>query len=156
MQKIDIIVVGKTKEGWLQRAEDEYVKRLRGDVALGIRVVRDESVKKWKSPDIIKKIEGERIAKLLGRASFNIALDLRGQDFSSVEFALLLKEKQEQGRPVAFIIGGALGLSEEVTQKAELVISISKLTFTHQMVRLILLEQLYRAHTILAGKEYHR
>lgn len=155
MLKIKIICLGKLKESYWREAEKEYLKRLGPFAKIEIIEIPEISFQTNDDPEKIKKQEGEKILRQLKDNEFAITLDERGEQKSSEELALFLEEESQQGQTIAFIIGGPLGLSGEVLSRANLQFSLSKLTFTHQMVRVILLEQIYRAGNILMGKVYH-
>jgi 23S rRNA (pseudouridine1915-N3)-methyltransferase len=151
---IRIIFVGRVKEEWLREQIEEYVKRLGRFTKIQIDEVKDEKIL-GSDYNKIKTAEGERILNLLND-DYVIALDANGKALDSPEFAKALKKSSEQSRRMTFVIGGALGLSDAVLKRCDLKLSISKMTFTNQMVRLLLVEQIYRAFTILAGMEYHK
>lgn len=119
--------------------------------------VKDEKVTQHSSEKLVLEKEGERILKYLQEKSFSLALDSKGKMLSTEELALLFKEKMIQGyNEFVFVSGGALGLSPQVTNSADFKLSLSKMTFPHQLVRLILLEQVYRAFSIIGGCKYHK
>lgn len=158
--KITVIGVGKIKENYLTQAISEYSKRLSRYTKLEIIEVADE-----KTPDgaseaeelQIKNIEGERILKQVKESSFVFALAIEGKMYDSVEFAEQLEKLRTNGKShLTFLIGGSLGLSETVIKRADALISFSKMTFPHQLMRVILLEQVYRAYRITAGEPYHK
>ncbi|MBW2968005.1 23S rRNA (pseudouridine(1915)-N(3))-methyltransferase RlmH [Candidatus Woesearchaeota archaeon] len=151
---IRIIFVGRSKEDWLRAQIDEYVKRIGRFTRIDIDEIKDEKIlgKDYKR---IKDAEGERILNLI-KDDYVIALDSDGKSFDSAKFAKALKTAGEQHLRLTFIVGGALGLSDAVLKRANLKLSLSEMTFTNQMVRLLLVEQLYRAFTIMAGMEYHK
>lgn len=158
--KITVIGVGKIKENYLTQAISEYSKRLSRYTKLEIIEVADE-----KTPDgaseaeelQIKNIEGERILKQVKDSSFVFALAIEGKMYDSVEFAEQLEKLRTNGKShLTFLIGGSLGLSETVIKRADALISFSKMTFPHQLMRVILLEQVYRAYRITAGEPYHK
>jgi 23S rRNA (pseudouridine1915-N3)-methyltransferase len=155
--KIKIIVVGKTREKFLQQGEQEFQRRLKHYCQLEQVIVKEEKIISNKTEQIIKSKEAERILAQLTKGSFIIALDRESDQFSSEELAKFLQQKMNEGYgEVIFIIGGTLGLGEPVLNSAAKTLSLSKMTFTHEMSRLILLEQLYRAFTILKGTKYHK
>ncbi|BCK00476.1 23S rRNA (pseudouridine(1915)-N(3))-methyltransferase RlmH [Anaerocolumna chitinilytica] len=158
--KITVIGVGKIKENYLTQAILEYSKRLSRYTKLEIVEVSDE-----KTPDgaseaeelQIKHMEGERILKQVKEGSFVFALAIEGKMYDSVEFAEQLEKLRTNGKShLTFIIGGSLGLSEAVIKRSDALISFSKMTFPHQLMRVILLEQIYRAYRITAGEPYHK
>ncbi len=155
--KIKIIVVGKTKEKFLQQGELEFHRRLARYCQLELVVAKEEKIASNKGEQIIKLKEAERIVSLVSKGAFAIALDQRGDQMTSAELAAFLQQKMNSGcTEMTFIIGGALGLGENILETANRVLSLSTMTFTHEMSRLILLEQLYRAFTILKGTKYHK
>lgn len=153
--KYDILLLGKTKDSFLSEGIAEYCKRLKHYTSIQLKVLK---VKNFKGSDqYIKEKEGEILLNNIHPASMIIALDAKGQQFSSEKFATLISQWQLSGKKhISFIIGGPLGLSDELLRRAEKKISLSQMTFTHDMVRLFLLEQLYRAYTINAGEKYHK
>lgn len=155
MIKIKLVTVGTLKEKFLKDAINEYLKRLSRFAKVEI-VELEESKIQSKSEELIKKEEGERILKRIKESDYLILLDLKGEMLSSEELSTKLKNLIDKGvSPLTFVIGGTLGLSEEVRKRANLSISISRMTFTHQMCRVILLEQIYRAFKIINNEEYH-
>lgn len=156
--KITIIQVGKTKEIYSQQAEAEYLKRLSPSAKINIITLKESSAPNSSvaGHQISKNKEGTEIIKHISDGSFIICLDEHGKSLSSVQFADFIKEKRDfGGADLTFIIGGPYGLSQEVLSKAKLKLSFSAFTFTHEMIRVLLLEQIYRAFTIIAGKTYH-
>ncbi len=151
---IRIIFVGKVKEDWIKEALEEYAKRLKRFSGFEMIEVKDEKIL-GEDAENIKKKEGKKILSLL-KDDFVIALDINGEEFGSETFAKKLKKAVEENKRITFVVGGALGLSEEVLNKAKMRVSFSKMTFTNQMVRVLLLEQIYRAFTILKGIDYHK
>lgn len=158
--KITILCVGKVKEKFYRMAIDEYVKRLGRYCKLEIIEVADE-----KTPDnaseheetLIKDKEGERILKNIRREATVIALAIEGKMFSSEQLAGKISQLAISGEShIQFIIGGSLGLSDKVLKEADLLLSFSKMTFPHQLMRVILLEQIYRSYRIIQGEPYHK
>ena len=158
--KIKIICVGKIKEKYLIEAISEYSKRLSRYTNLEIIELQDE-----KTPDnannslqeLIKNKEGERILKRIEKNDFCIALDIKGKMLSSAEFSSFFSEKMVLGiSSFCFIIGGSLGLSNDVLNNVDYKLSFSKMTFPHQLMRVVLLEQIYRSHRILNNEPYHK
>ena len=139
MLHIQIIQIGKTKDKMFKDAEQEFEKRLSKYAKLDIVTVDDES-------KVLDRCE---------KGSHKVALDLKGDQGSSEDFADFIKRRQFDGGKVTFIIGGPFGLTLPVIDACDSKLSLSKMTFTHQMVRVFLLEQIYRAFTILEGKKYH-
>lgn len=143
--KIRIFWVGKTKERYLIEGINHYLKLIRHMAQISIIEIKDE---KGKTRDEALSLEGRRTLK---QTDSYILLDERGEEFSSKDFARYLKDRGS----IDFVMGGAFGVSDEVRGKASDTIALSKMTLTHEMTRLVFLEQLYRALTIIKGKEYH-
>lgn len=155
MMKIKFVSVGSIKEKFLKDAISEYLKRLTRFAKIEIIEV-DETKIQNKSEEQVKKEEGERLLKRIGQDEFVFLLDLKGELISSEVLALKINDLINKGiSPFTFVIGGTLGLSEEVRKRANIKLSISKMTFTHQMCRMIVLEQIYRAFKIINNEEYH-
>ncbi|CAJ1000749.1 MULTISPECIES: 23S rRNA (pseudouridine(1915)-N(3))-methyltransferase RlmH [Bacillales] len=157
---ITVVAVGKLKEKYLREGINEYSKRLSAYCKLQVVEVADE-----KAPEVlsevemeqVKRKEGERILAQLKPDQYVIALAIEGQMWSSEKLASELDRLATYGKSqVAFVIGGSLGLSPEVLKRADVLLSFSKMTFPHQLVRLILLEQVYRAYRINRGEPYHK
>ena len=158
--KISIICVGKIKEKFYRMALDEYSKRLSRYCKLEILEVADE-----KTPDnasdheveLIKDKEGERILKNIRRDATVIALAIDGKMLSSEQLADKIRQLGVMGEShIQFIIGGSLGLSDRVLEAVDMLLSFSKMTFPHQLMRVILLEQVYRSYRIIQGEPYHK
>ena len=158
--KISIICVGKIKEKFYRMALDEYTKRMSSYCKLEILEVADE-----KTPDnasdhemtLIKDKEGERILKNSRRDAMVIALAIDGKMLSSEQLADKIGQLGVMGESqIQFIIGGSLGLSDRVLKEADMLLSFSKMTFPHQLMRVILLEQIYRSYRIIHGEPYHK
>lgn len=155
MMKIKIVSVGSIKEKFLKDAISEYLKRLTRFAKIEMIEV-DETKIQNKSEEQVKKEEGERLLKRIGQDEFVFLLDLKGELISSEVLAQKINDLINKGiSPLTFVIGGTLGLSEEVRKRANIKLSISKMTFTHQMCRMIILEQIYRAFKIINNEEYH-
>lgn len=160
MTKISIICVGKIKEKYFNGAIDEYMKRLSNYCKMEIIELTDE-----KTPDgageameeKIKLTEGERILKSIKEGTYVIALAINGEQLSSEKLAAKLDRLMVDGKSsIAFIIGGSLGLHESVLKRADYELSFSKMTFPHQLMRVVLLEQIYRSFRINANEPYHK
>ncbi len=154
--KLTIIAVGKNKDDFIRLAEEEYLKRLQSFCE--VEMVYTPSVSNIKNQSIekLKQIEGTTLLEKIPEKAYIIALDEHGKEYSSKVFAShLSKSLAMYNKPFYFVIGGPYGLSRKVLDHADEKLALSKLTFTHQMVRIILLEQLYRAFTIMKGKKYH-
>lgn len=157
--KIRIIAVGKLKEAFLIRAQEEYLKRLQIYLKPEIIEVEDLPCSEKASPaqeDQVLKQEAALIKSRLFPKDYLITLDRRGQEMSSVDLAEFINQRTFFADPLVFIIGGSLGLAEELLKMARLNWSFSQLTFPHQLFRIMLLEQLYRAVKINKGEPYHK
>ena len=154
--KITLLTVGKTDKDWVRQGIDIYATRMKHYFPFSIVEIPELKNVASLSEDQIKTKEGELILKNIKPAEDVILLDERGREFSSMEFAKALQDKISYiGKDIVFIIGGAYGFSDAVRQRANSKISLSKMTFSHQMVRAIFVEQLYRAFTIMKGEPYH-
>jgi 23S rRNA (pseudouridine1915-N3)-methyltransferase len=155
--KIRALFVGRLHCRYLKEGIDEYRDRISRYAPIEMVEVEEEAVKAKADPSKIKEREGERILKRVSAGSVLVALDERGKKMSSEGLAGFIRKAMDTGvKEVSFVVGGSLGLGEKVRERADLVLSLSPMTFTHQMVRLILLEQIYRAFTIIKGEPYHR
>lgn len=157
--KIRIIAVGKLKEVYYSKAQEEYLKRLKVYVKPEIIEVEDLACSEKASPgqeDLILKQEAVAIKSRLTPKDYLITLDRRGKEMSSLQLAEFINQRTFFGESLVFIIGGSLGLDEELLKTAKLNLSFSKLTFPHQMFRVMLLEQIYRAVKINRGEPYHK
>ena len=152
---ISIIAVGKLKEKAYKDLVDEYVKRLSAYTKVEIIEVADETNQLEDAK--VKKLEGERILKAMKKDSFTVLLDLRGRMLNSKELALKIQEiNTYHSSNITFIIGGSLGVSDEVYERADYKWKLSDLTFPHNLVRVILLEQIYRSYKIINNEPYHK
>ncbi|HBN08534.1 MAG TPA: 23S rRNA (pseudouridine(1915)-N(3))-methyltransferase RlmH [Cyanobacteria bacterium UBA8530] len=158
--QIQLIAVGKLKEKYLQQAVEEYKKRLTAYCRLETIEVADEATIEEASPaqeQQIKAKEAARLAKALSDDVFCVALAIEGKNFSSEGLARVIEEKGLQGQSkISFLIGGSMGLAPYLLARADLLLSLSTLTFPHQMARLILLEQVYRCFKIIRREPYHK
>lgn len=156
---INIITVGSLKSSFLEPGIQEFKKRLSRYCKLNIIELKDETVPKnpsQKDIEALQALEGERIIKNIPERSYVFALDIKGKPMTSIGFAKSLNNLQVRGySSFSFIIGGATGLSDFVLDAADYRFSLSHMTFTHQMIRLILLEQIYRAFKINNNEPYH-
>jgi 23S rRNA (pseudouridine1915-N3)-methyltransferase len=157
---ITIVTVGKLKEKYLKMGIDEFTKRLGSYAKVNVVEVPDEKAPESLSDadmEIVKKKEAERILAKIGSDTYVIALAIEGKMKTSEELAADLESLMTYGRSkVAFVIGGSLGLHDSVIKRADELLSFSKMTFPHQMMKLILLEQVYRAFRIMKGEPYHK
>lgn len=154
--KLTVICVGKTREHFVQQGIEKYSRYLRHYAELEIKELKEEKIQDLKEAPLIRRKEAEKIFKAVPAGALTIGLDERGEEFTSHEFAVFLNKALETGvREMVFIVGGAMGLDETVTSSSHKTIALSRWTLTHEMARLVLLEQLYRAFTIIKGKTYH-
>ena len=158
--KITVIAVGKIKEKYLKDALAEYSKRLSRYCKLEIIEVADEKTPDQASEaaeDLIRAKEGERILKHIRDDMFVITLEIGGKMLTSEEFADKIETLGVQGKSsIAFVIGGSIGLGKEVLKRSDFALSFSKMTFPHQLMRVVLLEQVYRWYRIMNGEPYHK
>ena len=153
--KISIVSPGKVREKWLRAGLDEYIKRLQRYSSVELVEVADFADQL--TPGVARVREGKAILSRLKERPFVVALDQKGKEHSSEELAQLLPRWFEQGASeIVFVIGGATGLDPAVLERVDYTISLSDMTFTHQMCRLILLEQCYRAFRIAGNEPYHK
>lgn len=157
MIKITIISVGSIKEKYFIDAIKEYEKRLGKYAEISLVTVADEPIYPNTSNAQIKDKEGERILKVLDKKNYKIVLDLKGISLSSVELSEKIKDICSfNSSSITFIIGGSLGLSNSVLETADYHLCFSKMTFPHQLMKVILLEQIYRAFKIINNETYHK
>lgn len=158
--RIRVLAVGKVKENFYRQAIEEFEKRLSRYCKLEITEVADE-----KTPDragermveLIKEQEGERLLKHICEQDYVIALAIEGKQPDSMALADMIKRLGISGKSsIVFVIGGSLGLHERVLKRADVLLSFSKLTFPHQLMRVLLLEQIYRSYRIINGEPYHK
>ena len=158
--KISILCVGKVKEKFYREAIDEFTKRLSRYCKLEIIEVSDEKTKEQSSETeirLVKEKEGERLLKNLKEDAYVIALCIDGKQLDSEELSEKMEKLGIQGvSHICFIIGGSLGLSDAVVKRADFKLSFSKMTFPHQLMRVILLEQIYRGYRIMNHEPYHK
>lgn len=154
--KIKIICIGKTDESYLKEGIEKYLKRLKFYSSVEFILIPDLKNNKNLSQDLQRQKEGQNILKHIKNQDQLILLDENGKMFDSLEFAHFIHRKIDQGANcLVFVIGGPYGFHQDVIQRAQEKLSLSKLTFSHQMVRLFFVEQLYRAFTIMKGEPYH-
>ncbi|MEJ2092935.1 MAG: 23S rRNA (pseudouridine(1915)-N(3))-methyltransferase RlmH [Syntrophobacterales bacterium] len=155
MLNVHILMVGKTREAFIQEGVTFYARRLQPFFRLTLKSVREEKERKNLAAEVIKTREGDRLRAQIPPKAYAAALDPRGKEYTTEEFAAWLAQREVDGRPLAFLIGGHLGLDETTCATAQERLALSRLTLTHELSRLVLLEQLYRAKTILIGHPYH-
>ena len=150
---INIVAVGKIKEKALTSLIEEYVKRISGYSKISITEVADEA----NDRSDVKEIEGQRILKQIKDDAYVILLDLQGKEIDSVQFSKLIHDiNTYHASNITFVIGGSLGVSEQVRKRADYRLKISEMTFPHNLARLIILEQIYRAYKIANNETYHK
>ncbi len=158
--KITVIAVGKIKEKYLKEGIREYSKRLSRFCKLEIEEVNDESAPENLSYAQERQVKDKEAQNILGKIKYGsivIALDIKGNKMSSEKLASMINTYMISGKSdITFVIGGSLGLGEEVLKRADVKLSLSDMTFLHQLTRLILLEQIYRAFKIIRGEVYHK
>ena len=154
--RLELLFLGKTKEKYLATGIDDYAKRLSRYLKVEIKTLKAGKAKKGETEKfLIEEESNTLLANVQG--SYLVCLDRTGAQMDSLELAAQFERWEMQGlKKISFVIGGPLGLSETILKKANLILSISQMTFTHEMARLFLLEQLYRACTIKAGEKYHK
>tara|TARA_B100001287_G_scaffold175614_1_gene148063 strand:+ start:724 stop:1197 length:474 start_codon:yes stop_codon:yes gene_type:complete len=154
--KIKLILVGKTNSTYLIQGEKDYEKRLKHYCRFEELLILDIKNRGKLSEAELKNKEGQLVLSKLDNADYIVLLDENGKGYSSMEFAAFIQKKMLSSvKTLVFVVGGAFGFCDEVYQRANHKISLSKMTFSHQMVRLIFKEQLYRAFSILKGEKYH-
>ncbi len=153
--RLTLLLVGKTDSKMYAEAIDNYAKRIGHYVPFNIKVIPDLKNSKSLSEKQQKEKEGELILKGIEERSYVVLLDEHGKEMRSVEFAAWLENKQLTGRNITFVIGGPYGFSDAVYARADFKMSLSRMTFSHQMVRLVFTEQVYRACTIIKNEPYH-
>ena len=154
--KIQLIVIGKTTQDFVERGLSEFIARIKHYLPFEMMVIPDLKNAKNLSFEQIKEKEGELLLKIITPGDFVVLLDERGKTFSSLQFASYIEKKTHTvGKNLVFVIGGPYGFSQKVYATAQEKISLSSMTFSHQLIRLIFVEQLYRAMTILGNEPYH-
>lgn len=154
--KIVFIVIGKTDETYLDTGIGKYIKRLEHYIPFEMKVIPDIKNRKTLTEEQQKKTEGDLILSQINPGDDLILLDENGKTFSSVGFSQWIEKQLNVGsKRMVFVVGGPYGFSKEIYSKAKFKVSLSEMTFSHQMIRLIFVEQLYRAFTIIKGEPYH-
>ena len=156
---ITIISVGKIKEKYFIHACDEYIKRLSKFVKLKMEHVDDEKIPEnvsVKEEEILRKKEGLKILNKIPKSAYVITLEIDGKNMDSIQFADKISQIENISSHICFIIGGSIGLSDDVKARSDFALSFSKMTFPHQLFRVILLEQIYRAYKINNNERYHK
>lgn len=155
MQRITLITIGSLKESYWKEAQEEYLKRLCAFARIEISVIPETPLRSPGERDAVQRDEAERILARIPEDARVIALDERGTQEPSPDFAKTLTKWTQHGEPLVFILGGPTGLHQSIRDRASATIALSAMTFTHQMARVFLLEQLYRAYMIARGQAYH-
>ena len=154
--EITLIVIGKTNAKYLIEGLDEYTRRLKHYITYNINILPDIKNTKNLTEEQQKETAGKLILNALKPGDFLVLLDERGKEFSSMQFSDYLQRKMNSGlRRLVFVVGGPYGFSKDVYNKADEKLSLSKMTFSHEMIRLFFTEQIYRAMTIIRGEPYH-
>jgi 23S rRNA (pseudouridine1915-N3)-methyltransferase len=155
--KIQLIFVGKTRVPYLREGVEDFLARLRRYLPVEVRTVRSERLTRDDQALRVVSKESERVAAAVPPQSHLVVLDCLGRQMSSVALAGWWRRLESEGcRKLCFAVGGVLGFTDELRKQAQTLLSLSKMTFTHEMSRLVLLEQLYRACTIMRGEKYHK
>ncbi len=153
--KITFLVIGKTEDDYLKQGIDKYIKRLKHYTRLDVVELPELKNTKALSQDQQKAKEAELLLKKITPNDHVILLDERGSEFSSKQFANYIEKRGHAAADLVFIVGGPYGFDESIYNRANDKLSLSRMTFSHQMIRLFFVEQLYRAYTILKGEPYH-
>ena len=154
--KIELFVVGKTNHNYLSPGIEDYLKRINRYIQFSIRCISDAKNTKNLSQQQQKNAEGQNILVAIDNSDYVVLLDEHGKEYKSIEFASLIDKKmQTVAKRLVFVVGGPYGFSEDVYKRANEKISLSKMTFPHYLIRLIFVEQLYRAFSILNHEPYH-
>ncbi len=156
---IKIIALGKLKEDFWQKSQAEYLKRLKRLTKIEIIELPDLPCRdhaSWTEEERVREEEAAQIKRFLGNGEYVVALERQGKDVTSLELAQFIQEKEVFSKNIVFVIGGSLGLAKSFCQEVNITYSFSALTFPHQLFRILLLEQLYRAYKINRNEPYHK
>jgi 23S rRNA (pseudouridine1915-N3)-methyltransferase len=154
--KIIVLNVGRVRQSFIKAGEDEYLKRLRGGFQVEVQELGLEAPESMSAQQVQER-EGEEVVRRIKPGEYVVVLDERGKACTSKEFSAFCAARMNSGvKSLWFVIGGAYGFSEKVRHRADYILSLSALTFPHQLTRLILIEQLYRTYTIMQGTGYHK
>ena len=153
--RITLLFVGKTAKGWTSEGLSVYLDRLSHYVSLDVKEIPELKNAASLSQEQVKRKEGEQILQSLRSDDRVILLDEKGKEYSSIQFAEQLNRYMNEGKNIVFVIGGPYGFSPEVYARAQGGLSLGRMTLSHQMVRIVFAEQLYRAFTIIRGEPYH-
>lgn len=153
---ITLLVIGKTDKSFIDQGIEEYFKRVKRYIKFDFKVIKDIKNTKNISEAVQKKMEGEKILSEISNSDFVVLLDENGKEFNSRDFAGFLSKRMVSGiKNLVFVIGGPYGFSEDVYTRSNQQVSLSKMTYSHQLVRLVFAEQLYRAFSIIKNEPYH-
>lgn len=155
MYLFTLLTVGKLRQTFWRDAQSEYLKRLKTYARCSVREVGETRFRDSTDRQRVIQEEGRALISKIPSQGSVCALSPEGTSMTSERFADFIERTGDSGNPITFVIGGPLGLSDEITSKADMILSLSALTFTHELARIVLLEQLYRAMAILHGKKYH-
>jgi 23S rRNA (pseudouridine1915-N3)-methyltransferase len=153
--KIRLITIGKTDESYLKEGIHKYMARLKHYINFEMVELPDVKTGKKLNTTLQKEAEGVEISKLISKTDFMVLLDENGKEFNSVDFSKYIQKRMNTGLDICFVIGGPFGFSKAIYERANSKIAVSQLTFSHQMIRLFFVEQLYRSFSILKGEKYH-
>ncbi len=154
--KLVVLSVGRVRQQFVRDGEEEYLKRLKGGLQVELQELGLEAPESMSAPEVQER-EGREVLKRIKDGDYVVALDERGKSLSSKEVGAFIASRMNAGtKTLWLVIGGAYGLSGEVRRRADLLLSLSALTFPHQLARLVLIEQLYRSYTLLKGISYHK
>lgn len=153
--KTKLLVVGKTNDKNITKGIDDYVGRVKHYMPFDIEVIPELKNTKSLTQSNQKEMEAEQILKRLQPSDTVVLLDEHGKEYRSIEFAKWIEKQQQTARSLVFIIGGPYGFADSVYERSDTKLSLSKMTFSHQMIRLLFVEQIYRACTIIKGEPYH-
>ena len=154
--KVELICIGKTSKSFLEQGEKEYLKRLKRYLKFEKVELPDVKMAKNTSVEVIKQKEADLFNQKIGPSDYVVLLDEQGKTFTSVQFAQYMQQLFNQGgHKIVFLIGGPYGFHRSIDERANVKLSLSAMTFSHQMIRMLFLEQFYRGMTILKGEPYH-
>lgn len=157
MMQLHLIFIGKTSFPELDAGIVRYLDRLRHYIPAEVHFIKAEKITRKSIEETVREVEGQRILRLIGNMDYLIVWDQRGQQMDSLEFARMLQKLRDEGiSRVWMVVGGPVGVSPKLLEEANTVLSLSKMTFPHDLARLMVVEQLYRAFTILKGEPYHK
>lgn len=158
MIRVRILAVGKVKESFHREEITEYVKRLSRYCKLSVTEIEEEKIRDSGETSVCQALEkeGENLLNQIGKDDYVVLLDLRGKEMTSEEFAARMDELTSRGKSIVFVIGSSYGLSDALRKRSDLSLCLSRMTFTHPMARVLILEQIYRSFKINAHETYHK